>query len=94
MKSGTAGSGEWAKLEGEKRRKIEAWQEKLASTTVYVADASPWYHSAGCEELHRYFFDRNRVLHRIYVGRPITLKQAADGQREPHGECGPPSHRF
>ena len=92
----TAGDGgDWQKLEKDQQARNDAYKDRLAQTTVYVAPGSLTYHNAGCPELYRYqFINGSMEAFRVFVGTPISLATAKDRGMQPHSACGAPGYDF
>jgi hypothetical protein len=88
------GDGEWQKLESDQKAKLDEYERRLATTTVYIGPDG-MYHNAGCPLLTRPMMDRmGRIIEMQFVGRQTTLAYARDQHLSPHAECGAPSYQF
>jgi hypothetical protein len=88
------GDGEWQKLESDQKAKLDEYERRLATTTVYIGPDG-MYHNAGCPLLTRPMMDRmGRIIEMQFVGRQTTLAYARDQHLSPHAQCGAPSYQF
>ena len=88
------GDGQWQKLESDQKAKLDEYERRLATTTVYIGPDG-MYHNAGCPLLTRPTMDRmGRIIETRFVGRQTTLASARDQHLSPHTECGAPSYQF
>ena len=88
------GDGEWQKLESDQKAKLDEYERRLATTTVYIGPDG-MYHNADCPLLTRPMMDgMGHVLEMRFVGRQTTLAYARDQHLSPHTDCGAPSYQF
>ena len=88
------GDGQWQKLESDQKAKLDEYERRLATTTVYIGPDG-MYHNAGCPLLTQPVMDRmGRIIETRFVGRQTTLAYARDQHLSPHAECGAPSYQF
>jgi len=88
------GDGQWQKLESDQKAKLDEYERRLATTTVYIGPDG-MYHNADCPLLTRPIMDgMGRVLEMRFVGRQTTLAYARDQHLSPHTDCGAPSYQF
>ena len=88
------GDGEWQKLESDQKAKLDEYERRLATTTVYIGPDG-MYHNASCPLLMRPMMDgMGRITETRFVGRQTTLASARDQHLSPHAECGAPSYQF
>src|SRR5438128_4518621 len=88
------GDGQWQKLESDQKAKLDEYEHRLATTTVYIGPDG-MYHNASCPLLMQPFMDRmGRIIETRFVGRQTTLAYARDQRLSPHAECGAPSYQF
>jgi hypothetical protein len=88
------GDGQWQKLESDQKTKLDEYERRLATTTVYIGPDG-MYHNADCPLLTRPIMDgMGRILEMRFLGRQTTLAYARDQHLSPHTECGAPSYQF
>jgi hypothetical protein len=88
------GDGQWQKLESDQKAKLDEYERRLASTTVYIGPDG-MYHNGSCPLLMRPMMNgMGRITETRFVGRQTTLASARDQHLSPHAECGAPSYQF
>jgi hypothetical protein len=88
------GDGQWQKLESDQKAKLDEYERRLATTTVYIGPDG-MYHNASCPLLTQPTMDpMGRIIGTRFVGRQTTLAYARDQHLSPHPECGAPSYQF
>lgn len=89
---GTAGEGEWSKMEKDSADKLAAYKRRMENTIVY-AGPDGMYHTQSCTSLYSDAYDqRLGVMRKVFNGRNITLGTASSSQMPRHAECAAPSY--